>query len=106
MATETVSLDRNGRLFVPARIRKEMGWKFGDMLTLCPGQNELCILSRRQALERIRAEVLKHIQPGVSLADELIRERREEVRREDEEFRRSVARRKAQTSRVARKSRG
>ena len=106
MDVETVLLDRNGRLFIPARIRRAMGWEIGDRLTLSPLQSELRILSRRQAIEQIRAEVLKHIRPGVSLADELIRERREEVRREDENYWRSVKRRKARAGRVARKSRG
>jgi len=106
MASETVSLDSNGRLYIPTKIREAMGWESGDVLTLSPLQNELRVLSRRQAIEQIRAEVLKHIRPGVSLVDELIRERREEVRREDEEYRRSVARRKARVNRVSRKSRG
>jgi len=106
MASETVSLDRNGRLFIPAGIRKAMGWKLGDILTLNPSRNELQVLSRRQAIEQIRAEVLRHIRPGVSLADGLIRERREEVRREDEEYKRSVERRKRRVSGRARKSRG
>jgi len=106
VASETVSLDSNGRLYIPTKVREAMGWKSGDALTLTPLQNELRVLSRWQAIEQIRAEVLKHIPPGVSLVDELIRERREEVRREDEEYRRSVARRKARARRTARKSRG
>jgi AbrB family looped-hinge helix DNA binding protein len=106
MDSESALLDKTGRLFIPAKIRKEMGWNPGDRLVLSPMQRELRVLSRRQAIEQIRAEVLKHIKPGVSLVEELIRDRREEVRREDEEYRRSVARQKVRTPRRKRNSRG
>lgn len=89
MDTETVTLDKHGRVLIPAGIRKRMGWEAGQILTLAPGTHELQILSRKQALERIREEIRKHVPPGVSLVDELLLERREEVRREEEEYQRS-----------------
>ena len=91
MDTETVTLDQNGRILIPAGIRKKMGWEAGQSLTLATGTHELQILSRKQALEKIREEIRKHVPPGVSLVDELLRERREEVRREEEEYRQSKA---------------
>lgn len=84
MVTETAFLDKYGRLVIPASFRKEMGWKPGDELTLSIANNELRVLSRSQAIERLRAEIRKRVRPGISLADDLIRERREEVRREEE----------------------
>jgi AbrB family looped-hinge helix DNA binding protein len=106
MDNESALLDRTGRLFIPAKIRKEMGWNPGDRLVLSPMQRELRVLSRRQAIEQIRAEVLKHVKPGVSLVEGLIRDRREEVRREEEDYRRSIARRKIRMSSRKRSSRG
>jgi bifunctional DNA-binding transcriptional regulator/antitoxin component of YhaV-PrlF toxin-antitoxin module len=61
METETVILDKHGRVLVPSAIRKKMGWEAGQVLTLAPGSHELQILSRKQALERIREEIRKHV---------------------------------------------
>jgi len=41
--------------------------------------------SRRQALDKICAEMRKHIPAGVSLVDEFIRERRQEAARDEAE---------------------
>src|SRR5580698_730820 len=106
MTFETASLDKHGRLVVPAHFRKEMGWKPGEKLTLTLTGSEMRVLSRRQAIEEIRAEIRKRVPPGVSLVDELLRERREEVRRKDEEIRRSKTAREAPARKAARKSRG
>jgi AbrB family looped-hinge helix DNA binding protein len=103
--TETVILGESGRIVLPAAIRKELGLKPGERLTVVSELGEIRILSRKMALESIRAEVLKHTRPGASLAGELIRDRREEVRRDDEEYRRPVAQGNAREKRQARKSR-
>lgn len=60
MAKQTASLGKQERLMSPAD-------------------------SRRQALDKIRAEVRKHIPADVSLVDELIRERRQEAARDEAE---------------------
>ena len=106
MMTETVILGQSGRIVLPASIRKQFGMEPGERLTVISENGEIRILSRKMALESIRAEVLKCVRPGISLADELVRERRDEVRREDEEYRRSLDRRKALAGRTKRKSRG
>jgi AbrB family looped-hinge helix DNA binding protein len=106
MTFETASLDKHGRLVIPARFRKEMGWKPGEKLTLALTGSEVRVLSRRQAIEELCAEVRKRTPPGVSLAGELLRDRREEVRRELEEIRQSKAAREARARRTARKPRG
>jgi AbrB family looped-hinge helix DNA binding protein len=106
MTFETTSLDKHGRLVIPAHFRKEMGWMPGEKLTLTLTGSEVRVLSRRQAIEELCAEVRKRIPPGVSLVDELLRERREEVRRELEEIRQSNAARQTRAGKAARKSRG
>ena len=106
MAVELASLDKNGRLVIPSHIRKQMGWKPGERLTLSTLDNELRVLSPRQALDMLRAELRQHLAPGVSLADELIRERREEARREDEEYRLSTSRHKNREGQAAKERRG
>jgi AbrB family looped-hinge helix DNA binding protein len=102
MVVATASLDKHGRLVIPANFRKEMGWEAGDRLTLAIDERELRVLSRRQAIENLRAVISQHVPAGVSLADELIADRREEARHEDEEHRKSGASRNARRGRASR----
>jgi len=57
--TETVVLGESGRIVLPAAIRKELGLKAGDRLTVSSDQGEIRILSRKMALESIRADIVK-----------------------------------------------
>lgn len=93
MSSETVVLDKHGRILIPASIRKQMGWKAGERLALTVADQELSILSRRQAIQRIQEEVAKYIPAGVNLADELIQERRLEAQRDEEEYQEWLKRR-------------
>ena len=91
--TSTVILDKHGRIIIPAELRRRMGWEAGQRLTLIGGNHELKVLSRRQALERIQEEVRRHSRPGVSVVDELIRERRREALRDEQGYREWAAKR-------------
>ena len=82
MFSETVILGESGRIVLPAEIRREFGLQPGERLTVISSDGEIRIMSRKMALRRLQDEVAKRVPPGVSLADELIQERREEVRRE------------------------
>ena len=93
MTVERVVLDKHGRILIPASLRKQMGWETGQFLTLSVGKYGLQVLSQLQAIQEIQDEMRKYARPGVSVVDELIRERREEVRRDDEDYTRSKARR-------------
>lgn len=93
MKAERVILDKHGRILIPAALRKQMGWDAGQQLTVLGGKHGLQVLSPVQAIEQAQEMVAKYARPGVSVVDELIRERREEVRRDDEEYERSKARR-------------
>ena len=84
MATATpqarVRLGQEGRLVVPAPIRKELGFESGDAL-VARVHNERLIVEKSDVVERrLRAYFGKF--RGRSLADELIAERREEARRQ------------------------
>jgi len=93
MTQETAVLDKHGRIIIPVELRKRMGWEAGQRLTLVGGNHEMTVLSRKQALERIQEEVRKHVRPGVSVVDGLIRERRAEARRDEREYREWAAKR-------------
>lgn len=96
MDTERVILDKHGRILIPSRMRKQMGWEAGQRLTISVGKYGLQVLSQKQAIQEIQDELRRRIPPGRSIVDELIRDRREEVRRDEEEYRQSKARRQSQ----------
>ena len=79
-------INGNGRIVIPAEIRSKMGIKPGDTLFL---SLEGDVLKVESQLARIRGiqESLRALIPGDRLlSDELIAERREEARRETEEW--------------------
>lgn len=81
--TYTLTVGDRGRLVLPASVRRDLGLKKGDRVSLIVGSNgEMRIVSWREAARRARG-MYAHLAPGRSLVDELIAERREEARRED-----------------------
>jgi AbrB family looped-hinge helix DNA binding protein len=83
MATN-VTVGPQGRIVIPAELRKELGITRGEKL-VARAQDGQLILERQQAiLERIQ-RLFDHIPRDVSLVDELIAERRAQAQRENEE---------------------
>lgn len=67
---------------LPARLRKSLGLKTGEALLLTVEKNgAMRLSSRRQRLEATRG-MFASISPERILSEELIQERRQEVRRE------------------------
>jgi AbrB family looped-hinge helix DNA binding protein len=84
-------LSQNGRIVIPASIREALGVKPGDPILMEVEDGVLSIESYPSKIAKIQREFAQLIPPGVSLADELIAERREEARREREEVDRELA---------------
>lgn len=85
MGTETrTRVNQNGRVVIPASYRKALGIKAGDEVILRMEDGELRITTMKRRLERAQRRVRQYVKPGVSLADELIAERREAAKRERE----------------------
>ncbi len=83
MNTETFArVNENGRVVIPASYRKALGIKAGDEVILRMEDDELRITTMKRRLERARRRIRRYVKPGVSLADELIAERREAAKRE------------------------
>lgn len=81
----TLNLGARGRLVIPAPLRERLGLKEGDRLVLTvQADGSLRLISLREQVSKLQG-LFKDIAPGVSLADELIAERREEARREAEQ---------------------
>lgn len=83
-------ISSNGRIVIPAAIRDAAGIKPGDPILLDVEDGVLRIESYPSRIARIQREFAQYLPPGVSLADELIAERREEARREQEEVDREL----------------
>lgn len=78
---EAVRLGKQGRLVVPASLRKVLGLELGDELVARAEDGRLIFEPKAAVVARLRAR-FKGIEG--SLADELIAERREEAKHEAE----------------------
>jgi AbrB family looped-hinge helix DNA binding protein len=67
---------------LPAAIRRELGLKAGDRLTVSNDQGSIHILSRKMALASIRAGIIKQRGSLDGILDEFLAEKHEEAARE------------------------
>lgn len=78
----TVTVGPQGRLVIPSDIRREMGIGPGDVL-LAIVEGERLVFEKREAVLKRLLQRFERVPAEVSLADELIAERRSEGRREE-----------------------
>ena len=79
-------INDNGRILIPAAIRRSMGLKPGDALVMSlEDDGVLRIESQLARIRTIQEEFKKFANRGTLASDELIADRREEARREMEE---------------------
>lgn len=76
-----MSVGPQGRIVVPAALRRRLGIEAGDVLVARADDGRLVLEPRDAILAQIQ-QLFDHIPPDVSLVDELIAERREEAARE------------------------
>lgn len=83
-APETVRLrlNENGRIVIPASIRKAVGIRSGEEVILWAENGEVRITTAAKRARRAQQLLRKYVPEGVSLSDELIAERRREAERE------------------------
>jgi AbrB family looped-hinge helix DNA binding protein len=67
---------------IPAEYRHALGIRPGDQVRIELQDGHLRLSTREMALKWAQERVRRYVPAGVSLADELIRERREEAARE------------------------
>ncbi|HYU32245.1 MAG TPA: AbrB/MazE/SpoVT family DNA-binding domain-containing protein [Thermoanaerobaculia bacterium] len=80
MSRMTTTLDEQGRLIIPAEVRRSLGLKPGDQVVLELDERGVrLLLSRAEALRRAQELVRKYIPEGRSLSDELLEDRRREA---------------------------
>ena len=76
-----------GRVVLPAELRKAFGIENGTDVVFSRTEHGIEITTLAEAIRQAQELCAKYIKPGVSLVDELIRERREEAAREEAESR-------------------
>jgi AbrB family looped-hinge helix DNA binding protein len=85
MPSVKVRLGPEGRVVIPAPIREALGLKEADVLFARLEGGEIKLLTPQAAMLRAQAIVRRFVPGGVSLADELIADRRREAEREAKE---------------------
>ena len=83
-ASVHVSLGRQGRLVIPAPLRRSLGLEEGDRLVARQDGNRLVIEKPEQIKQRLKARFAQ-VPAERRLVEELIAERRQESRREGAE---------------------
>jgi AbrB family looped-hinge helix DNA binding protein len=79
-----VRLGPQGRLVVPVELRRELGLEEGSELAIRSDGRRLILEPRTEVLRRLRRRFAQ-VPEGVSLADELVAERRDEAHGESGE---------------------
>ncbi len=78
-------MNEEGRLLIPAELRKALGLRGGEELLIRRTENGLEVTTYERAIQRFQDRVAQLVGPGVSLAEELIEERRAEAAKEANE---------------------
>ena len=82
MKPQRVKIIEGGKLIIPAPMRRELGLATGDTVVVEVTDGELRVRSLPAAIARAQTILRRHVPEGVSLADELIADRRREAERE------------------------
>lgn len=84
MATKVirVRLSENGRIVIPAQVRRTLGVDAGDEIILEQEDNTFRLTTQQQRIAEARRNIRRYIKPGARLVDELLAERREAAKHE------------------------
>ena len=79
MSRKTMTLDEEGRLILPADVRRSLGLRVGDRVVYEVDEKGLHVLpDPSETVKRAQELVRKYVPEGRNLSDELIEERRRE----------------------------
>lgn len=71
MTVHSVKMTPDGRIQIPARLRREMGLNGGETLNLELHDGTLSMRRPSKTLERIRARIAPFLEPGTDLLADL-----------------------------------
>jgi AbrB family looped-hinge helix DNA binding protein len=75
-------VSEGGRITIPADMRRDLGICEGDNVLMQVVDGELRVYTLEHAIQSAQAVARRYVPEGVSLADELIADRRAEAERE------------------------
>ncbi|MDG2515882.1 MULTISPECIES: AbrB/MazE/SpoVT family DNA-binding domain-containing protein [Sphingobium] len=81
MSIHSVKMTSDGRIQIPAQIRREMGLTGGDTLNLELQDGQLSVRRPSKTLERIRAKLSPYLEPDADLQGALKAMRVEDAQR-------------------------
>lgn len=81
-----VELGAGGRLVIPAAMRKALGFKIGDVLTVRLEGNELRIHTFEEGIRQAQELVHRYVPAGVDAVEEFLAWKREQAVREQAEL--------------------
>jgi len=79
-------INQNGRIVIPAVIRKDMGLKLGDIVIMSLEDGVLQIVPQRAGARQNQGKFKKAAKPGTSAFGRREQEEREEPRNQTEEW--------------------
>ncbi len=79
----TCKIDNQGRLLLPSQIRQILSMNPGSEVIVTLGGNRISVQTPQHALRAIQQRLAELVPPEISLADELIQDRRKEAAHED-----------------------
>jgi len=82
MTEVRLRVNENGRVVLPAAFRKALDIRPGDQLVARLEGDEVRITTLARRIERVQRRLRQYVRPGISLADELVAERRAAARHE------------------------
>jgi AbrB family looped-hinge helix DNA binding protein len=82
MQTEYVKIGEDGRVVIPASLRKELNIRPGDTLVIESDGDSLLVRGYERVLKEVQAGFAGLSPPSLLVSEELLRDRREEADRE------------------------
>lgn len=83
MASQSVKIVEGGKVVIPARFRRELGFEVGDTVIVEVSKGALQIRPRKAAISQAQKLMRQLVAKGHSLADELIADRRADAARDE-----------------------
>ena len=87
-----VTLGPGGRFVIPKKLRQAMEVEVGDSMTAKVVDGELRVMGSKAGLRKVQEMIARRVPPGVSLVDELLKDRRREVEKDEREVREETRR--------------
>lgn len=84
MTLYEIPMQENGRVVLPASLRKALGLAKGDKVLIEAEGDRVILTTARLRRKRAQEIARRYAQPGVSVVDEFLEEKRVEAARENE----------------------